>query len=113
MVPGCLTVTGRGAVKRRKLPAKGLKMADYRVYFLDANDHIFAAENIEAADDHAANVLAQQLCAAKADCCAIEVLVTGADDVTGTRDGIPPHDLLGLSAVRPHVGERQDENLNC
>ena len=52
-------------------------MADYRVYFIGTNDHIYAAENIEAADDQSAIAIAQRLCAEKPDCRATEVWERG------------------------------------
>lgn len=52
-------------------------MADYRVYFIGADEHIFAAESIEAADDHAAVARAERLCAERLDCRAIEVWERG------------------------------------
>jgi hypothetical protein len=48
-------------------------MTDYRVYFIGGDDHIFAAENIEAADDQAAIAMAEHLCAGQPGCRGFEV----------------------------------------
>lgn len=49
-------------------------MQTYRVYFLDAENHIFGVELIQAGTDDAAVAKAETLCSEKPDCTAVEPL---------------------------------------
>jgi hypothetical protein len=48
-------------------------MAEYRLYYLDVQDHIMAAENFEVADDREAIACAQDLCCRNVSCHGVEL----------------------------------------
>lgn len=48
-------------------------MPDYRVYFLDAEDHIFAVDTLAAPSDDAVIADAENLCGRQPQCVAVEI----------------------------------------